>query len=90
MSELVIPFFYRLSYVDLHGLKKARRNLWGEYSHGDAGYEEYERELFNIAIQMPGINTPCPCGSGKKYKRCHLDEVETVRAWRTQPRLLWQ
>ena len=21
---------------------------------------------------MPGRNEPCPCGSGKKYKRCHL------------------
>ncbi|HTY23088.1 MAG TPA: SEC-C metal-binding domain-containing protein [Desulfomonilaceae bacterium] len=19
---------------------------------------------------MPGLNSPCPCGSGKKYKRC--------------------
>ncbi|MDQ3762541.1 MAG: SEC-C metal-binding domain-containing protein [Actinomycetota bacterium] len=19
----------------------------------------------------PGRNAPCPCGSGKKYKRCH-------------------
>lgn len=22
---------------------------------------------------MPGRNDPCPCGSGKKYKHCHLD-----------------
>jgi hypothetical protein len=22
----------------------------------------------------PGRNDPCPCGSGKKYKRCHLEE----------------
>jgi preprotein translocase subunit SecA len=23
-------------------------------------------------IQMPGRNDPCPCGSGKKFKSCHL------------------
>lgn len=21
---------------------------------------------------MPGRNEPCPCGSGKKFKHCHL------------------
>ena len=23
-------------------------------------------------IKSTGRNTPCPCGSGKKYKKCHL------------------
>lgn len=23
-------------------------------------------------MQQPGRNDPCPCGSGRKYKRCHL------------------
>ena len=23
-------------------------------------------------MSRPGRNDPCPCGSGKKYKRCHL------------------
>src|SRR5262249_61171301 len=23
-------------------------------------------------------NQPCPCGSGKKFKRCHLGSVETT------------
>ncbi|PDW01799.1 YecA family protein, partial [Candidatus Viridilinea mediisalina] len=27
----------------------------------------------------PGRNTPCPCGSGKKYKDCHLQQDEEVR-----------
>ena len=35
MDELVVPFFYRLSYTDVHGLGAARRFLWAEYSHGD-------------------------------------------------------
>src|SRR5262245_15616104 len=27
-----------------------------------------------------GRNDPCPCGSGKKYKQCHLPIEEVVRA----------
>lgn len=33
-----------------------------------------------------GRNEPCPCGSGKKYKKCHLekDEAERVAAARAK------
>lgn len=24
-----------------------------------------------VVADRPGRNDPCPCGSGKKYKRCH-------------------
>lgn len=27
---------------------------------------------------LAGRNQPCPCGSGKKYKACHLREVQAV------------
>lgn len=34
-----------------------------------------------------GRNTPCPCGSGKKYKRCCLSDVtSTTRVNTTRPR----
>ena len=26
--------------------------------------------------KLPGRNEPCHCGSGKKYKQCHLEEDE--------------
>lgn len=26
-------------------------------------------------VQRPGRNAPCPCGSGRKYKRCHLSDL---------------
>jgi hypothetical protein len=35
--------------------------------------EEYEDE---IPLVKPGRNDPCWCGSGKKYKKCHLDQDE--------------
>lgn len=29
-------------------------------------------------VVRPGRNEPCHCGSGKKYKKCHLDEDEAA------------
>jgi hypothetical protein len=34
---------------------------------------------------MPGRNDPCPCGSGKKYKRCHLLEDDKRRVRERAP-----
>ncbi len=79
LDELVIPFFYRLSYTDKFGIDRARRDLWGEYSHGDKGQIEHFLEIVDIARHNPGRNDPCPCGSGKKYKKCHLGEVESLK-----------
>ncbi len=28
------------------------------------------RVMRKISIRKPGVNAPCPCGSGKKYKKC--------------------
>ena len=76
LDELVGPFFYRLSYTDVHGLEAARRYLWAEYSHGVQGLREYLADLADIASNRLGRNDPCACGSGRKYKRCHIGEVE--------------
>ncbi len=29
-----------------------------------------------VRLKQTGRNDPCPCGSGKKYKKCHLREDE--------------
>lgn len=48
--------------------------------YDDDGYDDRPpaRDLFAEQVTMPikaerkvGRNEPCPCGSGKKYKRCH-------------------
>ena len=75
VRELVVPFFYRVAYVDRHGLQAARQELWKEYPHSPIeAHRQYLAELQNM--QKTGRNQPCPCGSGAKYKRCHLAEVE--------------
>jgi hypothetical protein len=41
---------------------------------GDAGLDDDPFEEPQIVIDRSvGRNDPCPCGSGKKYKKCHLD-----------------
>lgn len=79
IENLVIPFLYRLAYVDRFGVEAARRDLWGEYSHGPAGRDEYRREISAYARRAVGRNDPCPCGSGKKTKKCCLDEIQVWR-----------
>jgi hypothetical protein len=37
------------------------------------GYSEIIDDMFK-KVSKPGRNEPCPCGSGKKYKHCHLKE----------------
>ena len=78
IREMIIPFFYRIAYVERHGLKAAQTELWGEYPHGNEKAEpEYIRELRNM--NKVGKNALCACGSNKKYKNCHLAEVDAAR-----------
>jgi len=30
-----------------------------------------------IIVPKTGRNQPCPCGSGKKFKRCHLPKIRS-------------
>ena len=76
--HIVIPFFYRLAYVDYYGLQATKNDLWGEYSHGNDGIREHCIEMLELNRLNDGRNAPCPCDSGKKYKKCHLDEVQAT------------
>lgn len=40
----------------------------------DRRVQEHQDQRFKRAVRLngvPGRNDPCPCGSGKKFKRCH-------------------
>lgn len=78
LHKLVIPFLYRLSYTDQYGIKAAQTDLWGELSHGGRGHREHVEEMLHFAQRSLGRNDPCPCGSGVKFKKCCLDEVNEV------------
>lgn len=79
IHDLVIPFFYRLSYTEKFGIDASSNDLWDEYSHGLEGQIEYRKEILNLAKRNPNRNEPCPCGSDKKYKNCHRQEVEYIK-----------
>jgi len=34
------------------------------------------KDDYKIRLKHTGRNDICPCGSGKKYKKCHLEEDE--------------
>ena len=89
-KDFIIPFFYRLSYVEKYGFNKSKKDLWDAYSHGEKGISEYYREIENVNSNHPGRNDLCPCGSGEKYKYCHLSRVEGVWAPPATPEILFQ
>jgi hypothetical protein len=39
-------------------------------AHRDVIYKNYRRSKTVVKKKTPGRNDPCPCGSGKKYKKC--------------------
>jgi preprotein translocase subunit SecA len=51
----------------------SRRNPSANYSYGAAASGGQDTKVETIHRQAPkvGRNDPCPCGSGKKYKKCH-------------------
>ena len=81
LDEVVIPFFYRLSYASKFGAERAESDLWTTYSHKggfDAAANQYIAELKRYKKLKRGNNRPCPCGSGRKYRVCHKAECDAL------------
>jgi uncharacterized protein YecA (UPF0149 family) len=38
----------------------------------DHANNQFHKSVASITVTKVGRNDPCPCGSGKKYKRCCL------------------
>ena len=44
------------------------------YAQMDNRFKELEKEGHQLINRTSiGRNTPCPCGSGRKYKKCCID-----------------
>jgi len=57
-----------------HPAAKAPGNLAGAAGPGQSGGQPQAQEPITPFVRTErkvGRNEPCPCGSGKKYKRCH-------------------
>ncbi|HPI82626.1 MAG TPA: SEC-C metal-binding domain-containing protein, partial [Candidatus Paceibacterota bacterium] len=58
-----------------HAIDEQRRKKRAEEM---AKYREEKEKMKEYLIKYKGIqrNETCPCGSGKKYKKCCLQDVE--------------
>ncbi|HMN44165.1 MAG TPA: SEC-C metal-binding domain-containing protein [Povalibacter sp.] len=54
----------------------ARRQRWRDEASFRKDYHDAEYELVTYVRESPkvGRNDPCPCGSGRKYKKCCLEK----------------
>ena len=55
--------------VLLNNMKSASR-FWGFCGHTPDEAENYAPKRGTVHVYKVGRNDPCPCGSGKKYKKC--------------------
>ena len=59
-----------------------------EEDEDDEDEDEHEEDFIPAPIRRsvtPGRNDPCWCGSGKKYKKCHLESDEKSQRARPSP-----
>jgi preprotein translocase subunit SecA len=91
-KNIVDSFFRRLaSHQDF--IRKREETIAYQERMSQAGYQVVQREKgkgVELRRDMPkvGRNDPCPCGSGKKYKSCHMrkDQATTSkRSHRVRP-----
>lgn len=73
----IISWLYRFAYAERFGLERARQDLWNAYDHRK-GPQQHIAFLQWIASQKPRDNSPCPCGSGAEYLRCHKRQVKAA------------
>ena len=67
---LVVQLANKISYA----ISKIEIILPGRFSDAElisGKYHLEEKTQQTIIAKKPGRNDPCPCGSGKKYKKCH-------------------
>ncbi len=51
--------------------KRQRQQQEMMFNKGAAGEDQQPRQPIKRESDKIGRNSPCPCGSGKKYKKCH-------------------
>jgi SEC-C motif-containing protein len=80
--EFVATFKQNGETVEHHEVSKFKKNSEGEWRFVDGdshvhkegdGHHHHHHATEPIVRESPkiGRNDPCPCGSGKKYKKCH-------------------
>lgn len=87
LDKVLVPHLARETFREINGAYPD-----GEYAHGNSGiWQFYESALETtdrkliiseleeiIYSKWQGRNEPCNCGSGQKFKRCHLEKWNTI------------
>jgi len=66
LKEDYVTYIYRIENVKLQEEVEAQ-----QFSYSGGGEEPSPEAKSPRKVEKVGRNDPCPCGSGKKYKRCH-------------------
>jgi preprotein translocase subunit SecA len=71
LEDAIVKRFYKVKFVEKKSEveKIATREKMQMGSDQRPGKVE-KQKTFERKIEKPGRNDPCPCGSGKKYKKC--------------------
>ncbi|MDX1663725.1 MAG: preprotein translocase subunit SecA [Candidatus Promineifilaceae bacterium] len=78
ISENVVDRFFRELARHQEFIRRQEEQAQQQQQLSQAGYQVVQRESgkgVELRRDMPevGRNDPCPCGSGRKYKKCHGD-----------------
>ena len=77
IDEIVVDRFFRELQQHQEFIRRQEAEVAYQEQMDQAGYQMVQRDKgkgVELRRDMPkvGRNDPCPCGSGKKYKHCHL------------------
>lgn len=64
---LLLPYFVETVFRRRHGLERV---VMGDGFLGEWGDEDHVSPQTPVRVTKVGRNEPCPCGSGKKFKKC--------------------
>ncbi|NLF66717.1 MAG: preprotein translocase subunit SecA [Chloroflexi bacterium] len=83
IDELVVDRFFRELEQHQEFVRRQQAAVAYQEQMTQAGYQVVERDRgkgAELRRDMPkvGRNDPCPCGSGKKYKHCHMRQDAKV------------
>lgn len=78
ISEQTVTAFFNINVVSEPPAEITRKEQEMEMIHGEIDRPQRDQKAPKQApvrkARIPGRNDPCYCGSGKKYKNCHLRE----------------
>jgi preprotein translocase subunit SecA len=83
ISEQTVKALFNISLVSEPPAEISRKQQEMEMIHGEIDRpkpKEAPKQAPVRKARIPGRNEPCYCGSGKKYKNCHLKEDQSRTA----------